>query len=44
MIIIKIIFWLIATPCILIAVGVLWLWILSLIVRSSIRGIEKLVS
>lgn len=29
-------------PCILIAVGLLWLWILWLIVKSVIEGIESL--
>jgi hypothetical protein len=38
MMLLKIIFWLIATPYLMIIVGVVWLWILSLITRALTGG------
>lgn len=37
MIIIKVVFWLLAIPIVMIIVGVVWLWLLSLIGRG--RGL-----
>ena len=31
-------FWLVVTPVILIAIGTLWLWLLSLLFRGTLGG------
>jgi hypothetical protein len=38
MITLKVVFWLLAIPCILILIGVIWLWLLSLIGRGFTGG------
>ena len=40
MIILKVIFWVIATPVLLIIVGVVWLWVLAWIGNTICRGGE----
>ena len=43
MIILKVLFWLIATPCILIAIGSVWLWVLVQLAKLIRHGLINTV-